>query len=117
MEDEFTSPDAYRAVGAEVQLPPKVVRTFARQTQSRAEYEAETIALEIVGLFRNHGIHVTDELCVAAGDLAFAAALTQLNVNALSPGGSDLPSPPRRWGLRSHVHQTTPEDVPCGRHR
>ncbi|GAA2150683.1 MULTISPECIES: hypothetical protein [Glycomyces] len=78
MEDEeFASPDAYRATGVEVRLPPDAVRTFTRYGLSRVEYEAEPVALEIIGLFRNHGVPITEELHAAACDLALAAVLTR----------------------------------------
>lgn len=78
MEAEFTSPDAYSAIGDEVLPPPKVVRTFAKASgRSLAEYEAQRLAAEMIGLFRNYGVPVTDELAAAAGDLALAAALTR----------------------------------------
>lgn len=81
-EDEFTSTDAYTAVGGEVRLPPAVVRTFAEPPAvSRAEREAAPIVVEMLGLFANHGIPLTDELRAAAGDLAFAAVLTRNRPN------------------------------------
>lgn len=75
---EETSPDAYREVGDGVRLPPPLVHTFAETPEpSRTEREAQPIAIEMLGLFANHGIPLTPELRAAAGDLALAAVLTR----------------------------------------
>ncbi|THV42670.1 hypothetical protein [Glycomyces buryatensis] len=83
------SPDAYREVGSEVRLPPDVVRTFVKAPLSRAERQADPIPAEVLGIFANHGIPLTDELRAAAGDLSLAAVLTRDRRKAIEDRDDD----------------------------
>jgi hypothetical protein len=64
--------------GAEVRLPPEATQSFANAPKpSRAKREAEPLVQEMLGLFANHAIPLTDELRAAAGGLALAADYTR----------------------------------------